>query len=79
MRHGMPGKNGHPTQKPEGLIRPLVEASSRPGMLVLDPFAGSGTVLRVAKDMGRRAVGIELEERWCEVTAQRLAQECLFT
>lgn len=68
---------GHPTEKPLWLIRRLVELHSRHGDLILDPFMGSGTTLRAAKDLGRRAIGIELEEKWCEEAVKRLAQEVL--
>ena len=67
----------HPTEKPLGVVVPLVLYSVPPGGLVLDPFMGSGTTLRAAKDLGRRAVGIEIEERYCELAARRLAQEAL--
>lgn len=77
-RHGQPGKVAHPTQKPDRIIRPLIVASSRADALICDPFMGSGTTLRVAKDLGRRAIGIEIEERYCEIAAKRLAQEVLF-
>lgn len=65
----------HPTQKPIRLIRNillLAKASS-----VLDPFMGSGTTLRAAKDLGLDAVGVELNERYCEIAAKRLQQEVL--
>jgi site-specific DNA-methyltransferase (adenine-specific) len=71
-------RGDHPTQKPLALVADLVRLFSDPGVLVLDPFAGSGTTLRAAKDEGRRAVGIELDGRYCKVTAARLAQGCLF-
>jgi len=66
----------HPTQKPLELMRWCIGLSSTTGTL-LDPFAGSGTTLRAAKDLNRRAVGIEREERYCEIAAQRCAQEVL--
>lgn len=70
----------HPTQKPLELMRwCMMFADHRGGHMVsiLDPFMGSGTTLRAAKDLGRKAIGIEIEERYCEIAAQRLAQEVL--
>ncbi len=69
---------GHPCPRPEGTMSHLVAIGSRTGQTVLDPFMGSGTTLRAAKDLGRRAIGIEIEERYCEIAAKRLAQQVLF-
>ena len=70
-------ENGHPCPKPIGTMKWLVERVSRSGEIVLDPFMGSGTTLRAAKDLGRKAIGIEIEERYCEIAAKRCAQEVL--
>lgn len=62
----------HPTEKPVPLLRELIEMSSKHGETVLDPFAGSGSTLVAALIEGRQAIGIELDEPWCEVAAKRL-------
>jgi len=67
----------HPCPKPMRWMRWAIELASNEGETILDPFAGSGTTLRAAKDLGRRAIGIEIEERYCEIAARRCAQETL--
>jgi site-specific DNA-methyltransferase (adenine-specific) len=67
----------HPTAKPLSLLKELVSLFTDPGETILDPFMGSGTTLRAAKDLGRKAIGIEIEEKWCEVAAKRMSQSVL--
>lgn len=70
-------RGAHPASRNEDHAKWLVSKWVSPGESVIDPFMGAGTTLRAAKDLGRRAIGIEIEERWCEVAAKRLAQEVL--
>ena len=71
------GAQTHPTEKPIALLRELIESSSKIGEMVLDPCLGSGSTLAAAKLEGRRAIGIEIEERYCEIAAERLRQRVL--
>ena len=71
--HGDEGHN-HPTQKPVALMRWCIELAGGDAQTILDPFMGSGTTLRAAKDLGRKAIGIEIEERYCEIAAKRMSQ-----
>ncbi len=64
----------HPTQKPEGLIERMILASSNEGDLVLDPFSGSGTTLRVCQQLNRNCIGFELNPDYVQMTKDRLAQ-----
>ena len=75
---GVTGRYGHPHAKPVDVCETLLDhlAVSAPGV-VADPFAGSGSILIAARNQGRRAVGVELEERYCELAAGRLAQGIL--
>jgi site-specific DNA-methyltransferase (adenine-specific) len=67
----------HPNQKPLGAISKLIATYARPAAQILDPFCGSGTTLVAARALGLKAIGIEIEERFCEVAALRLAQGIL--
>jgi DNA modification methylase len=69
--------NGHPCPKPLSFWKKLLQKGCIDGASVLDPFMGSGTTLRAAKDLGRQAIGIEIEEKYCEIAAKRLAQKVL--
>lgn len=68
-------KSYHPAEKPRDLIKWLIEISA--GKLILDPFMGSGTTLVAAKQLNRKAIGIEIEEKYCEIAVRRLAQEVI--
>jgi site-specific DNA-methyltransferase (adenine-specific) len=73
----MHGSALHPTEKPGGILTPLIEYACPPGGVVLDTFAGSGSTAVAARLIGRRAVLIEADERYCELIATRLAQDLL--
>ena len=71
------GAYGHPCPKPLRWAKWLTSRACSCGGTLVDPFMGSGTMLVAAKDLGRKAIGIEIEERYCEIAAKRLSQEVL--
>jgi site-specific DNA-methyltransferase (adenine-specific) len=66
------GNRSHPTEKAVGILKPLIEAFTKTGQVVLDPFAGSGSTLAAAL-AGRSYIGVELEAKYCELIERRLA------
>jgi len=72
-------KLGHPCAKPIKAWSWLLDKVSEPGDTIIDPFMGSGTTLRAAKDLGRKAIGVEIDVRYANIAVERLGQEVLFT
>ena len=77
IRDSEPGEHWHPTQKPVALMAWCIEKSKSTSGVIFDPYMGSGTTLRAAKDLRREAIGIEMEEKYCEIAARRMGQEVL--
>jgi site-specific DNA-methyltransferase (adenine-specific) len=73
----MPENTPHPYQKPEKLVERVIEASSNPGDLVLDPFVGSGTTAVVARRLGRRYLGFELDPDYVRLALKRLERAAI--
>ena len=69
----------HPTQKPASIVQTLIRYAVPSGGSIIVPFAGSGTDLVVAKSLGIKAVGVELQEMYCEKIVERLAEKTLFS
>jgi adenine-specific DNA-methyltransferase len=73
------GNRTHPTEKAVSILRPVIQAFSKPGEIVLDPFSGSGSTAVAAALSGRRYIGIELEDRYCRHARTRLAGAAKYT
>lgn len=73
----VPQKVDHPCAKPYKAWKTLLSNIAKPGHTILDPFMGSGTTLRAAKELGMKAIGIDIEERYCDLAARQLSQEVM--
>jgi site-specific DNA-methyltransferase (adenine-specific) len=71
------GNGGHPTIKPIGILKRILDTTSKENDVVIDPFMGSGTTLVAAKELGRKAIGIEISKEYCEIAVKRLRQEVM--
>ncbi len=71
-------KNKHPSQKPIQFMLKLIQRFTDEGDTILDPFLGSGTTARACKDLGRKCIGIEISQEYCDIAVKRLGQEVLF-
>lgn len=72
-----PPKVDHPCAKPYRAWKTLLSNIAKPGMTILDPFVGSGTTLRAAKELGMNAIGVDIEEKYCELAAKSVSQEVM--
>jgi len=77
VRGGHPEHKGHPTQKPEGLIRWLIKGGSNKGDVILDPYLGSGTTAICCKQLGRKYIGYELSPKYFKIATDRMKQDVL--
>jgi DNA modification methylase len=71
-------RDDHPTQKPEALLLDLIARHTNAGDTIIDPFMGTGTTLAAAKRLGRKAIGIDVSAKYCDIAARRVAQGTLF-
>lgn len=74
MHYCNKNRKKHPTQKPEGIYERMILASSNEGDLVLDPFVGSGTMLRVCQQINRKGIGIDINQEYIEMASERLKE-----
>ncbi len=77
LRDSEIGWHVHPTQKPVALMTWILNKWTEPGDLILDPYMGSGPIAQACHELGRRYIGIEIEEKYCQIAVDRLAQQVL--